>query len=37
LGDISLIYSYCCFMVPDHETCMFKAVKLWIKFETSMF
>jgi hypothetical protein len=33
LGDISLICSYYCFMLPNHVICMFKAVELlWTEF-----
>jgi hypothetical protein len=35
-GDISSVCSRCYFMVPDHVTCMFKAVELWTEFETWM-
>jgi hypothetical protein len=29
LGDISVVCSYRCFMVPHHVTCIFKAVEVW--------
>jgi hypothetical protein len=37
LGDINTVCSHCCFMVPDHVSCIFEVVELWTKFETWMF
>jgi hypothetical protein len=28
LSDISADCSHCCFMIPDHVSCMFKAVEV---------